>query len=227
MLSGITGIICAMDSELELYRRALEDHEECGGFLLGRIGASRVALALCNPGKVNAALCAQAMLDRVRPDRILNTGIAGAVAPDLKILDTVIAKDICQHDLDTTPIGDPLGEIPGTGKIYLPCDVELSSRLFALAEKLGISARLGTIASGDQFIANSARKQQIRDQFHAECCEMESGAIGQVCYLAGVPYTALRVISDPGEDGGEMSFTAFMEQSSHQSAQLLIRLLQA
>lgn len=225
MFGGVTGIICALDSELELYRAHLHDMQEKNGFLLGRIGSSRVVLGLCGPGKVNAAVCTQSMLLLFKPDRVLNTGIAGAIAPDLQTLDTVIASSVCQHDMDTSPIGDPVGEIPGTGRVFLPCDEELIHSLLSCAKELSIPSRTGIIASGDQFLADPERKRAIRDTFQADCGEMESGAIGHVCFLAHVPFAAVRVISDSCDGSAAMSYTHLKERASHLSSRLLLQLL--
>ena len=225
MLTGLTGIICAMESELRLYRQALQFQREEKGLLFGSIGPSRVVLGLCGPGKVNAAICAQSLLLLAQPDRVINTGVAGALAPDLHTLDTVIASAVCQHDIDSTALGDEPGLISGIEQVFVPCDPTLQKQLLQAAQELGFPARAGVIASGDQFLADEARKRAIRQLFGADCGEMETGPIGQACFLAGVPFAALRVLSDSGDGSAPMVYRALVERASDLSSRILLQLL--
>lgn len=78
------GVIGAMDVEIELIR---EHMREVGAvkvtriagmeFNVGVIGATTVVLVRCGVGMVNAATCAQVLVDRFGVGALLNTGIAG------------------------------------------------------------------------------------------------------------------------------------------------------
>ena len=50
---------------------------------------------MCSPGKVNAAFCAQLIIDRFGADAVINTGVGCSLAKDVVITDTVIATDVC------------------------------------------------------------------------------------------------------------------------------------
>ena len=58
----------------------------------------------------------------------------------------------------------------------------------------------GRIASGDQFISDSATKNCIKTTFAPLCVEMEGAAIAQACYLNDVPFAILRCMSDMADD---------------------------
>ena len=60
-------------------------------FVAGRLAGRDVVLFLSGIGTVNAAMTAQLALDRFHIDRIVFSGIAGGVDPDLNIGDVVIA----------------------------------------------------------------------------------------------------------------------------------------
>ena len=120
------GIIGAMEPEVEALISALADKacEEVSGikFYTGSLEGKRVAIAKCGIGKVFAALCAQTMIIKYSPRLLVNTGVGGALASDLKTGDIIIANSLCQHDMDTSAIGDPVGLVSGINKIYFDAD---------------------------------------------------------------------------------------------------------
>lgn len=219
------GIIGAMSMETEAIIRELQAPEEqvVSGvrFVKGIWGSTEVVVATCGVGKVFAALCAEAMILRYQPKAIINTGVAGALAPELHLLNVVIGEDVVQHDMDTSPIGDPVGLLSGINQIELPADAGLNQAFQKAADALGIPALLGRVASGDQFIASEEKRSYIRETFHAACCEMEGAAIGQVCYVNGVPFAVLRAISDGAAGDAKMDFPAFAAKAAEQSIKIL------
>ena len=215
------GVIGAMQIEIEGLRAAMTDvtEETAGGvkFTRGKLCGVDVVAAVCGVGKVFAALAAEAMILRYAPRALLNTGVAGGLAAGLTVGDIVLADAVVQHDMDTTPLGDPPGLLSGLGIVRIPTDEKLLAALKKAAERAGFSHRVGTIATGDQFIASEAQKARIVKEFGAIACEMEGGAIGQVARVNGVPFAALRAISDGG-DG--MEFSAFVALAAARSVAL-------
>ena len=110
------GIIGAMEEEIALLRQkaSIIDTEQIIGvtFYKGTLYDKKVVLVKSGIGKVNAALCAQILIDRFAVDCIINVGVAGAVYKELSIGDIVISKDAVQHDMDTSGFGDPIGINP-------------------------------------------------------------------------------------------------------------------
>ncbi len=219
------GIIGAMALETDAIIRELEapQSETISGvrFVKGGWCGKEVVVATSGVGKVFAALCAEAMILRYQPDCIINTGVAGALAPELHLLNVVIGEDVVQHDMDTSPVGDPLGFLSGINKIELPADAGLNARFEKAAAELGITTLRGRIASGDQFIADDAKRTFIRETFGGACCEMEGAAIGQVCYVNKVPFAVLRAISDGAADDAKMDYPAFAAKAAEQSIKIL------
>jgi len=107
------GIIGAMDIEVENIKALLSDitTETVSGvdFVKGKFGQKDVVVAKCGVGKVFSALCTEAMILKYNPKVIINVGVAGCLTPELKIGDIVIADKVVQHDMDTSPLGDPIG----------------------------------------------------------------------------------------------------------------------
>lgn len=223
------GIIAAMNVEMESLRSHIENPvtETVGGvtYVSGRLEGQEVVTAVCGVGKVFAALCAQAMILRYRPECIINTGVAGTLTDRLSVGDIAVSTGVVQHDMDTTPIGDPLGLISGINKVVLPADEALAEKLTACASALGIKTLPGIIASGDQFVASAERKAFIVGHFDAIACEMEGAAVGQACYVNGVPFCVLRAISDSADGSSHMDYPAFTRLAAEQSVRLLLAFL--
>ena len=223
------GIIAAMNVEMESLRSHIENpvSETIGGvtYVSGRLEGRDVVTAVCGVGKVFAALCAQAMILRYQPECIINTGVAGTLTDRLSVGDVAVSTGVVQHDMDTTPIGDPLGLISGINKVVLPADGALTVKLSACASALGIKTLPGIIASGDQFVASAERKAFIVDHFKAVACEMEGAAVGQACTVNGVPFCVLRAISDSADGSSHMDYPAFVRLAAEQSVKLLLAFL--
>lgn len=219
------GIIGAMESETAAIIRGMEQTQvqTVSGirFVKGCWCGKEIVVATCGVGKVFAALCTEAMILTYHPECIINTGVAGALDPSLNLLDVVVAEQVVQHDMDTSPLGDPIGMISGINKVELPADQKLIKAFKKAAESVGAKAIGGVVASGDQFIADQQKKNQIRERFNASCCEMEGAAIGQVCYVNQVPFAVLRAISDGASEEAVMDFPAFVKKAAKQSINIL------
>ena len=153
------GIIGAMRAEVDALIEKLENkkQENISGipFYTGILLGKEVVIAPCGIGKVFAALCAQTMILRYQPDQIIHTGVAGATTEVLPIGGIAVANELIQHDMDTSPLGDPKGLISGINMIKLPTDDGLRTAFTKIADTLGYPHAVGIVASGDQFIATA------------------------------------------------------------------------
>lgn len=217
----LIGIIGAMNIETEGLRAAMTEirEETVSGirFTAGKLEGRDVVTATCGVGKVAAALCAEAMILHFGVTALLNTGVAGGLAKGLVVGDVVLADNVVQHDMDTSPLGDPVGLISGLNIVQIPADKALLDTLTAASLAVGLHTVVGTVASGDQFVATAAVKERIISQFGAAACEMEGAAIGQVAYTNGIPFAVLRAISDGG-DG--MEFSEFVDLAATRSVKV-------
>ena len=222
----LIGIIGAMEIEVEALRAAMTEAttETVSGirFTSGVLDGCRVVAAVCGVGKVAAAMVAEAMILRFGVTHLLNTGVAGGLGEGLRVGDIVVADAVVQHDMDTTALGDPAGLISGLGIVKIPADPAFAAALQGAAAAAGFPPFVGTVASGDLFVAREEDKARIRESFGAIACEMEGAAIGQVAYTNGVPFAVLRAISDGG-DG--MEFSAFVSLAAKRSVAVTRALL--
>ena len=144
-------------------------------------------------GKVNAAMSTQLFIDRYHPDWIVNAGAAGSFL-DLPIGTTVLADCFVQHDVDTTAMGDPIGMVSTVDRVDFPTTEP--KRLSALLTALGTEHQVGRVATGEVFMTKGSRADWVAKTFSPVLCEMEGGAIAQVCLRNGVKFTALKSVSD-------------------------------
>ena len=223
------GIIGAMNDEVSGLISRLEGHEteKVGGieFHTGSIYSKKVVIAQCGVGKVFAAMCAEAMIIRYSPSIIVNSGVGGAIAGDLKCADIVVADRLVQHDMDTSPLGDPKGLISGINKVYFDTDSRAAEIVLAAAERLGIKARGGIVASGDKFVAQSADKDRIVADFSADVCEMEGAAVAHTAFVNGTAFLVVRAISDSADGGANMDYMEFLPIAAANSTSLTLELI--
>lgn len=202
MAKDIIGIIGAMDVEVASLKEAASITKITKiaemDFCEGTLGGNRVVIVKCGVGKVNAGICAHTLINIFNCAKIINTGIAGSLDNRIDISDIVVSVDAVQHDFDVSPVGRAKGEIPDTGLYAFPADKALRAAAVKAVQEAAPDVHVfeGRICSGDQFICTKEQKERIINDFGGMCCEMESAAIAQACYLNGTPYVVIRAISD-------------------------------
>ena len=182
----------AMPSEIGSLIHDAQPEETIHGVPFYRIRDN--VIACCGGvGKVNAAMAAALLIQHYQPDLILNAGVAGCFE-EVPIGTLVLAEKFIQHDVDTTGVGDPIGLVSTVNRVDFPTADFARAR--AAMDKTGYPYRTGTVATGDWFGIPGSRADWVRDTFHPLLCEMEGGAVAQVCYRCGVPFMALKSVSD-------------------------------
>ena len=226
--NGVTGIIGAMESEVTAIKDAMADVRvtRVSGmeFARGSIAGSEVVVVQCGICKVNAAVCAQTLINGFGVDRVVNTGVAGSLTDELTINDFVVSVDAVQHDYDVTAIGFAPGEIPYTGMVAFPADEGMRERAVEAVRRAAPTSKVleGRVCSGDQFIATTEQRERIVSTFGGLCAEMEGAAIAQVCHLNGTPYVIIRAISD---DSDGMTYEEFQAEAARECANAVLTML--
>ncbi|MDX9883094.1 MAG: 5'-methylthioadenosine/adenosylhomocysteine nucleosidase [Prolixibacteraceae bacterium] len=227
-----TGLIGAMPQEILLFKNEIEGlHTQKAGpreFHSGKINGQEVVVCTSGWGKVAAASAATSLINLFGTDRILFVGLAGSLDPRLEIGDIVIAESLVQHDVDLSSLkGIGKMESPFWTDFHFPVKEEIRQKASKSAEmfvqnlqakkysniEMKYSPRVyaGVIGSGDQFIASAEGKKRIRDKFpDMLCTEMEGAAIAQVAADYGVPFTAIRIISDKADEQASEVFVKFL-----------------
>lgn len=192
-------------------------------FWCGELHGKPVVLALSRIGKVAAATTATALIEGMGVERIVFTGVAGGVGPDVQVGDVVVGNAFVQHDMDASPLF-PRFEIPLYGRAVFDADVVLTERLLWACKAAlqnspvpgyGAAVHQGLIASGDRFVNGAAESGQLLQSMlgcghQALAVEMEGAAVAQVCADYGVPFAAVRTISDRADGSAHVDFVQFV-----------------
>ena len=192
----------------------------------GSYNGKEVVVAYSKIGKVFASLTATILIEKFGCQTLLFSGVAGAISPQLAIGDLIIADGLCQHDLDITAFGHPFGYVP-EGEVCIPTDVTLRTLAKEVAQNKGLKLIEGIIATGDQFVANTERKEWISETFKADALEMEGASVAVVCSSLDVPFFILRAISDSADMDAGFDFDTFLESSAKVSADFILGMVDA
>ena len=218
-------IMAAMEEEIAEIKDIMENLEQkvISGVVIyqGTINGVKAILVQTGVGKVNAARTTQIVIDKYNVEYIINVGTAGGLNSKLNIGDIVIGKQLVQHDFDITAFGHEKGYISGIGATFVS-NKELVQKACKTAEKLdNINIILGIIASGDIFCTETKMKEKIRNKFNADCVEMESAAVAQVCTLDKIPFIVIRSISDIPNGENTITYEEFVYFASKKCAEFI------
>lgn len=225
------GIIGAMEEEVSKLKEKMVAKENITKasmeFVKGTLGGKELVVVRSGIGKVNAAICAQILVDIFKVDAIINTGIAGSLRAEINIGDIVLSSDTLQHDMDASGFGYDYGVIPRMETSVF----KASEKLIKLAKEScetvnpDVSVFVGRVVSGDQFVSSREKKDWILSHFQGYCTEMEGAAIAQVSYLNQVPFLIVRAISDKADNSAQMDYNEFEEKAIIHSVKLMVEMV--
>lgn len=219
----IAGLLETMSSRIS---RRIGGRDYHCGVLAGR----ECVIVLARVGKVAAAATVVTLIHAFDVEAIVFTGVAGGIGPGVAVGDIVIGDVVMQHDLDASPLF-PRYEIPLLGMSRLPSRASMSDAMAACASAFlahdmsadiapderaafGLQApqvHRGLIVSGDCFVSGATHADDILAALpDALCVEMEGGAVAQVCFEYGVPFTLVRTISDRADAQAATDFMRFV-----------------
>jgi adenosylhomocysteine nucleosidase len=240
-----TAILSALDQEQSGLFDYLEQRSSIThagrAFHTGLLFGHPVVLALARIGKVAAATTTAALIERFGATAIVFTGVAGGVGEGVKVGDVVLGSGFVQHDMDASPLF-PRYEIPLSGSTVLVPDAALQAALDAACSR-GLTGRIydgqpiaihhGLIASGDRFVNSTQEVHALLSAMRAHghnplAVEMECAAVAQTCADYGVPFAAVRTISDRADDNSHVDFMHFIDTvASHYAREIILNLMRA
>ncbi|KKI88532.1 5'-methylthioadenosine nucleosidase [Bacillus sp. SA1-12] len=225
-------IIGAMEEEVTILREKLENREQediAGSeFTKGFYKGVEVVLLKSGIGKVNAAMSTTLLLDRFKPDYVINTGSAGGFHPSLNVGDIVISTEVRHNDVDVTAFGYEYGQVPGLPAAYTPNEKLVEVAVKKAEEISTIQVAKGLIVTGDSFLNDPVKVEFIRSKFNdLHAGEMEAAAIAQVCHQFNIPFVVIRALSDIAGKESNISFEQFLDQAAKHSADLVLKIVEA
>jgi adenosylhomocysteine nucleosidase len=211
-------------------------------FWRGHLQGHEVIAVRSGIGKVAAATTATVLLQHFKPHLLIFTGVAGGLAPGVEVGDIVVGSAFLQHDMDASPLF-PRHEVPGYGTARFAADLALAQVLEEAAHDavtwlpklldaetlrgFGLhapSVHRGEIVTGDRFVATSAESAALRAELpEALAVDMESAAVAQVCHDHGVPFGAVRTVSDRADDEAHVDFQHFLQQVARHYSGRMVR----
>lgn len=243
-----TAIVSALHEELAAVLDLMPDEQQqvLGGrtFWQGHLHGHEVVAVLSGIGKVAAATTATALIERFGVQRIVFTGVAGGLAPGVRVGDMVVARCFLQHDMDASPLF-PRHEVPGYGRARFDADAALTAQLVQASEQVmrelpsrfGAEVRQafdletprchqGLLISGDRFVSTTTESLALREALpDALAVEMEGAAFAQVCHDYGVPLAVVRTISDRADDAAHVDFPRFLREVASRYSGAIIETL--
>lgn len=239
-------IISAVHEELAEILTLMPDEQKivAGGrdFWQGSLQGHEVVAVLSGIGKVAAATTATVLMERFQPQQVIFTGVAGGLAMGVEVGDIVVGTAFMQHDLDASPLC-PRWEVPGYGRSRFVADMALTQVLHEAAKDavkwlpkllneptlrvFGLhspSVHQGELVTGDHFVSTEADGNVLRQMLpQALAVDMETAAVAQVCHDYGVPFGAVRTVSDRADDAATVDFQQFLEQIARHYSGRIIR----
>ena len=221
------GIIGAMAEEVSELKASLQDAKVTKiarmEFCEGSFGNTDVVVVQSGIGKVNAAACAQILINHFGVTHVMNTGVAGSLNAKIDIGDIVVSTDAMYHDVDATIFGYAKGEVPQVGTASFVADEMLRKAAVEAVKEAAPDIHVfeGRVVSGDQFISSREVKNHIRDTFQGDRTEMEGAAIAQVAYINDVPFVIIRAISDKADDSGQEAYDVFEKKAAMHCAHVV------
>lgn len=225
------GVVCAMEEEIRELLAVLDERQETviagQPYYSGKIEGVDVALVQCGIGKVQAGMNTAVLLERFKPDVVINTGSAGGIGDGLKVGDVVISSGVAYHDVNSTAFGYKPGQLPDQPQIF-KADEEYVGKIQQAAAATNLTTHVGLIVTGDQFISSTPAIEKIKSIYpDALASEMEGGAIGQVATQFKTPFVVIRAMSDTGDENASVSFDEFIVEAGKRSAAMLLAFLKA
>ncbi|MBT4490602.1 MAG: 5'-methylthioadenosine/adenosylhomocysteine nucleosidase [Rhodospirillaceae bacterium] len=224
------GVIGAMSEEVQLLLGQLTAVETSVHadikVILGNYKGTDIALAQSGIGKVNATICTQMLIDLYKPTKLVFSGVAGGLLPNMQAGDIIVASHVVQYDMDLTAFGRRRGETPGRDRL-IECNPDLVGKATIAFDDAfegandGPNLMLGTIASGDKFVQGTDMQRWLQREFAALAAEMEGAAFGYTCHLNNLPFAVIRALSDSSGESASNDF----EQNLHTACQNSFRVM--
>ena len=226
-MGGIIGIIGALAEEVAPYARDMTDKTVSSrygfNFFEGELEGHRIVAVECGTGKTNSSFASAILLHQYDPAAVVVSGVCGSIDASLRVLDTVVSERVAHHDVAPYFM---IHYRPFLPDVWFLADERLlgAARRGADGKGYGSSVRFGKIVTGEAFIEEAGRGAII-DTFDPMCVDMESACAAQIAYCAGVPYIAVRTVTDTEEDSGVETFRLNCVRASEKSYDVVCAML--
>ena len=211
-------------------------------FRTGTLNGRQVVVGRSPAGKVNAAIVATVLIGHFNPTELFFSGTAGAVDPTLRPGDIVIGARVAQHDVglqmpDAIKRRGLRNAVTGVldGVLVPAPDALLAARrstsgLALEPMRTSDGERVpriveGVIVTGDVFLADPARRDELRVSLGATAIEMEGAAMVQACRQFGVSCLVVRSITDRADGQALSNYREYILRASENAAAIVAAII--
>lgn len=220
------GIVSAFEAEVDPFinsmcERTVEKHSMLS-FHIGKYKDIQVVALYSGVCKVNASIATQVLINKFEVTHVIVMGVAGAIAKELSIYDTVISSEVAYHDVNE---GILTQYHPWMKSIYFKADPKMLAKM----KEVNVHDQtvvIGRIVTGESFIEQEGR-EYIVEKYNPLCVDMETASMAHVCYVNSIPFVAVRSISDTPEESGDEAFSNYYKLAAQKSVEVVQRYLSA
>jgi adenosylhomocysteine nucleosidase len=194
----------------------LDSHKSRIGRLeVDHFPALKVTLARGGHGKTQFGIQTQHLLDHARFDRIICTGAAGALAPDVRVGDIIVATSTVEHDYNLKFAKRPQPQFAG--------DAQIIAQLQKLdVTNIGFNVHFGVMAGGDEDVIDVQRGRELCDLHNALAVAWEGVGGARAAAFSEVPYLEIRGATDTADHEAPVVFDVNLKIVMRNIASLLL-----
>ncbi|MEM0929773.1 MAG: 5'-methylthioadenosine/S-adenosylhomocysteine nucleosidase [Pseudomonadota bacterium] len=240
-------ILGAVPQEIPPFIEVMEDAEKMSlwgvPYWQGTIHGKPVVVAITGIGKTFTGATSTLFIYAFKPRLVLMSGTGARINQDLRTGDVIVATVTYEHDY---------GSLTQDGMVYRPfngpddgAEMENGFRppkeLLAIADQAiasyegpevtangatyNVAVRRGVVASSDLFGVTERRIELLRTGFNTDIMEMESGPLGHVAEMLGVPFIVVRAGSNIAQEAPNDDYLRLGPIAARQAALFSIHLL--
>ena len=172
-------------------------------------------LARGGHGKVQFGVQTQYLLDQEKFDLVICAGAAGALAPEVKIGDLIVATATVEHDYNNKFSIKPKPQFAG--------DAKSLKQLKALKlPDADFKVHFGVMAGGDEDVIDVKRGAELHKTHNALAVAWEGIGGARACTFSQVPYLELRGATDTADHAAPVVFYINLKIVMKNIAHLLV-----
>ncbi len=183
----------------------------------GALAGTDTVVVTTGIGIAAAAAGATWGLFALRPGAVVAAGSCGGLAADVEVGTVIVGESFTYSIADATAFGYAPGQVPG-GPERFTADPVLVDAAEQAARAGGGAVRRGLMLSGDAFVT-APLAAPMRERFPtALSADMETTASARTAAALGVPFTALRAVSDLCGPAADQQFHLELDLVAERSA---------
>lgn len=213
-------IVTPLKEEYEDLLKSLASHEldsekgRIGKLDVRRFPDLNITLARGGHGKTQFGIQTQYLLDHAQFDLVICAGAAGALAPEVKVGDLIVATSTLEHDYNLKFVRRPNPRFAGDEK-----SIEQLRALGLPDDRFKI--HFGVMASGDEDVIDVKRGAELYETHHALAVAWEGVGGARACAFSDIPYLEIRGATDTADHAAPVVFEFNLKLVMRNIAQVL------